>query len=70
MKINMIEARAVSVPVAKPTRIAKRVLDKRDYLIVHVAGDESDVSAPATFIPVRAAARSPQRSLPNSCRPC
>lgn len=43
MKINMIKARAVSVPVARPTRIAKRVLDKRDYLVVEVAADESEV---------------------------
>lgn len=42
MKISRIEARAVSVPVAKPTRIAKRVLDKRDYLVVEIATDGSE----------------------------
>ncbi|MCV3738635.1 mandelate racemase/muconate lactonizing enzyme family protein [Rhizobium sp. TRM96647] len=42
MKIRMIEARAVSVPVAKPTRIAKRLLDKRDYLVVEIAADDSE----------------------------
>ncbi|WP_421592885.1 mandelate racemase/muconate lactonizing enzyme family protein [Shinella sp. M27] len=42
MKIKMIEARAVSVPVAKPTRIAKRLLDKRDYLVVEIAADGSE----------------------------
>ncbi len=44
MKIRMIEARAVSVPVAKPTRIARRVLDKRDYLVVEIAADGSEAT--------------------------
>lgn len=42
MKIRTIEARVVSVPVAKPTRIARRVLDKRDYLLVEITADGSE----------------------------
>jgi L-alanine-DL-glutamate epimerase-like enolase superfamily enzyme len=40
MRITTVNARAVSVPVHKPTRMATRVLGRRDYLLVEVeAGD-------------------------------
>lgn len=44
MKITSIIAKAVCVPVAKPTRIAKRALHKRDYLIVEIGSDECEAT--------------------------
>lgn len=40
MSISRIWAQAASVPVAKPTRMSTRVLDRRDYLFVHVEADD------------------------------
>jgi len=41
--ILSIHATAVRVPVARPTRIATRILDKRDYVLVRIS--RSDVEA-------------------------
>ncbi|CUR58795.1 Mandelate racemase/muconate lactonizing protein [metagenome] len=44
MSIVEVRATAVRVPVARPTRISTRVLDKRDYVLVRVsAADREDV---------------------------
>lgn len=40
MTITSLEAVAVRIPVARPTRIATRVLDKRDYVLVRVTRDD------------------------------
>lgn len=42
MTITRIHATAVRVPVARPTRIATRILDKRDYVLVRVNRDDSE----------------------------
>ncbi|MCY7401471.1 MAG: mandelate racemase/muconate lactonizing enzyme family protein [Nocardioides sp.] len=42
MSITSMEAIAVRVPVKRPTRIATRVLDKRDYVFVRVRRDGTD----------------------------
>jgi L-alanine-DL-glutamate epimerase-like enolase superfamily enzyme len=36
-----IDARAVRIPVGQPTRMSTRLLDKRDYLLVTVADDDT-----------------------------
>lgn len=41
MTITAVDAVAVRVPVARPTRIATRVLDKRDYVLVTVTRSDS-----------------------------
>ncbi|MCW2772065.1 MAG: mandelate racemase/muconate lactonizing enzyme family protein [Nocardioides sp.] len=43
MTIACIDATAVRVPVARPTRISTRVLDKRDYVLVRVRRADLDV---------------------------
>lgn len=40
MSISRVRAQAASVPVAKATRMSTRVLDRRDYLFVHVEADD------------------------------
>ncbi len=42
MTITSLHATAVRVPVVKPTRIATRVLDKRDYVLVRVTRTDTD----------------------------
>lgn len=42
MTITRVHATAVRVPVARPTRIATRILDKRDYVLVRVNRDDSE----------------------------
>jgi L-alanine-DL-glutamate epimerase-like enolase superfamily enzyme len=42
MTITSLRATAVRVPVDKPTRIATRVLDKRDYVLVRVNRADTD----------------------------
>ncbi len=42
MPITSLRATAVRVPVKEPTRIATRVLDKRDYVLVRVSRDDSE----------------------------
>lgn len=41
-KLKTLRARAVSIPVAKPTRISTRVLSHREYLIVEITDDSSE----------------------------
>lgn len=41
MTITSVRATAVRIPVDKPTRIATRVLDKRDYVLVSVERDDT-----------------------------
>lgn len=43
MTITTLRAIAVRVPVQQPTRMATRVLDKRDYVLVTAARDDVDV---------------------------
>ena len=44
MLISHVEARLVRVPVARPTRMATRVLGQRDYVLVTIrAGDAEGV---------------------------
>ena len=43
MTITSVRATAVRVPVKRPTRISTRVLDKRDYVLVRVSGEDGDV---------------------------
>ena len=43
MPITSVKAQAVYIPLKKPTRISTRILDKRDFVIVTVTCDESDV---------------------------
>lgn len=43
MTITEVEAVAVRVPVSRPTRIATRILDKRDYVLVRIR--RADTSA-------------------------
>ncbi|MPZ63606.1 MAG: mandelate racemase/muconate lactonizing enzyme family protein [Propionibacteriales bacterium] len=40
MVITRVWAQAVSVPVGKATRMSTRVLDRRDYVLVHVETDD------------------------------
>ncbi len=42
MKITSVHARAVRIPVKRPTRISTRVLDKRDYVLVWVKREDAD----------------------------
>lgn len=42
MTISTLRATAVRVPVATPTRIATRVLDKRDYVLVRATRSDSE----------------------------
>lgn len=39
MAIDRVEARWVTIPVEKPTRMSTRTLDRRDYLLVEVEAD-------------------------------
>src|SRR4051794_27097784 len=41
MSITRIHATAVRVPVARPTRISTRLLDKRDYVLVRVSRSDT-----------------------------
>lgn len=43
MPITSVKAQAVYIPLKKPTRISTRILNKRDFVIVTVTCDESDV---------------------------
>ncbi|CAM5557837.1 galactonate dehydratase [Aquamicrobium terrae] len=42
MPITAVTARAVYIPLKKPTRISTRILNKRDFVIVTIRCDESD----------------------------
>jgi L-alanine-DL-glutamate epimerase-like enolase superfamily enzyme len=42
MAIARVWAETVSIPVEKATRMSTRVLDRRDYLLVHVETDEGE----------------------------
>jgi len=39
-KLSAVRARAVSIPVEKPTRMSTRILDRRDFVIVEVEEEE------------------------------
>lgn len=43
MKITSLKAVAVRIPVKRPTRISTRVLDKRDYVLVWVGREDSEL---------------------------
>ena len=43
MKITSLRAVAVRLPVKRPTRISTRVLDKRDYVLVWVGREDSQL---------------------------
>lgn len=43
MKITSLKAVAVRIPVRMPTRISTRLLDKRDYVLVWVAREDSQL---------------------------
>ena len=42
MKIQMLSADAVRVPLRRPTRISTRRLDQRDYLLVRARAEDGD----------------------------
>jgi L-alanine-DL-glutamate epimerase-like enolase superfamily enzyme len=42
MTINAVTATAVRIPIARPTRMSNRDLDKRDYMLVEIRTSESD----------------------------
>jgi L-alanine-DL-glutamate epimerase-like enolase superfamily enzyme len=43
VKLTRVHARAARIPVLRPTRIATRLLDKRDYVLVQAEREDGDV---------------------------
>jgi len=50
MAVARVWAQAASVPVAKATRMSTRVLDRRDYLLVHVEADDGQAGLGYAYV--------------------
>lgn len=50
MAIASVRARAVSIPVGRATRMSTRVLDRRDYVLVHIRTDDGSEGLGYTYV--------------------